>query len=153
METVSTFMIRNVGAVAPSDTLAHASHIMKEHAIGMLAVCDGPRMIGVITDQDIAAGAEACVKDVMTVAPVWCYEDTEVDDALRQLQGAGNSLIAVVNRQMNLVGLVSASDLVARHAASGETIMQDSARPIERRRNVNHVLTNLSPREGPYSRF
>src|SRR3546814_11841135 len=85
-------MTRSVETVTPDLTIHTAARMMDDLNVGVLPVCDGTRLIGVITDRDItvratAAGlgpAECRVGDVMTEELRWCLEDAPIDEAPRR---------------------------------------------------------------------
>lgn len=76
-------MTHEVHAVSPQESLRHAAQKMKSWDIGALPVCQNDKLIGLITDRDIAVRAVAegrnpessCVSDAMTCDLVFCYED------------------------------------------------------------------------------
>jgi CBS domain-containing protein len=80
---VKDIMTRNVDVVAPGDTLEQATRKMDELNIGPLPVCEGNRVVGILTDRDItvratAAGADpkaTLVYEAMTQDLATCYED------------------------------------------------------------------------------
>jgi CBS domain-containing protein len=91
---------------------------MKTLDVGSLPVCDNDRLVGLITDRDIAvrAVAEGCdprtttVQNVMTPDVLYCFEDQVVQEAA-QLMSEQQVRRVVLNRDKRLVGIVSLSDL------------------------------------------
>lgn len=57
MQRISEIMTRNVQAVAPQDTVRRTAQMMDELNVGALPVCDGNRVVGMVTDRDITAHA------------------------------------------------------------------------------------------------
>ena len=53
MQTVSEVMTRGVRFLAPQENLQHAAQMMGELDVRALPVCDGNRLVGMITDRDI----------------------------------------------------------------------------------------------------
>lgn len=96
--------------------------MMKQCDIGMLPVCDGKRLVGCITDRDLAvrATAEACdplktrVKDVMTPNVFWCYDDQNIEDAAQLMEEKQVRRLPIINRDKRLVGIISLGDLALR---------------------------------------
>jgi CBS domain-containing protein len=73
-------MTRGVEVVRPDDTLQEAARKMKSLDVGALPVCDGDRLVGMITDRDIIVRATAEGRDprtTMTAEVVYVYEDEE----------------------------------------------------------------------------
>jgi CBS domain-containing protein len=96
---VADVMTRDVAVVRPDDAIRHAAQKMDELNVGVLPVCKGRRLVGMITDRDItvratAAGRlphEAKVEDAMSGDVRWCFEDAsteEVLDMIRSRSGA-----------------------------------------------------------------
>lgn len=111
MIKVADVMTRDPVVIAPDVTVATAAAIMDGLNIGLLPVCDGRRLLGVVTDRDIAmhdkASAEvSTVSTVMTTAVRTC---TEVDD-LEHLEAAVLDLqvphLPVIDADHHLIGVV-----------------------------------------------
>ena len=81
-------MTSNVQVVAPDATIREAATLMKALDIGPLPVCDGRRLLGVVTDRDLTVRATADgrdpnttrVREVMSEGVVTCFEDDDVKD-------------------------------------------------------------------------
>jgi CBS domain-containing protein len=117
---VRDVMTKGAECVRPADSLQQAAQKMRVLDVGPLPVCgDQDRLVGMITDRDIAvrAVAEACdprttaVQDVMTPDVVYCYEDQDVQQAARLMQEHQVRRLVVLNRDKRLVGIVSLGDL------------------------------------------
>ena len=108
--------------ISPDAMICEAARIMKQRDIGMLPVCDGQRLVGAITDRDlvIRAIAEGCdalktkVKDVMTPGICYCFEDQDLEEVARLMEGKQIRRIAVLNRDKSLVGIASLGDFALR---------------------------------------
>lgn len=121
MQTVSQIMTRNVQFIAPHENLQRAAQLMDELNVGALPVCDGDRLVGMLTDRDItvratAAGmspADAHVEDVMSTDVRWCFEDQSLDDVLEQMSDTQIRRVPVVTHDdaHRLVGIVSLGDI------------------------------------------
>src|SRR3546814_15297800 len=84
---VSECRTREVEIVDPDTTLQNTARIMAEIDAGILPVSDGERLIGIITDRDIAVRGVALgrspdtrVGDVMSQEVLYCFEDQDVED-------------------------------------------------------------------------
>src|SRR5262245_21736757 len=86
---VCEVMTRKVECIQPHVTLQAAAERMKALDVGSLPVCENDRLVGIVTDRDIAIRSVASghdplterVRDVMTFKINYCYEDHDVDKA------------------------------------------------------------------------
>jgi CBS domain-containing protein len=122
--TVAQAMNRGVTTVRPDDTVKHAAIMMEACEIGPLPVCDGDRIVGMVTDRDITTRAVAAgrdpeattVREVMTAERiVYCRSDQSLDEAVRLMEEHQVRRLPVVDEQKRLVGILALAD-VARHA-------------------------------------
>lgn len=126
MQRVSEIMTRNARVVAPGETLQRAAQLMDELDVGALPVCDGERLVGMITDRDLtvrgmAAGMlpqQAHVDEIMSGEVRWCYEDQPLDEVMAQMGDSQVRRIPVISHdeQRRLVGMLSLGDLATRAA-------------------------------------
>lgn len=106
----------------PTDTLHTVARLMLNHDCGEIPVCEGTKVVGVITDRDItcravAAGrdpatvtaSEVMTRDVFTVAG-----DEKVEQALALMETNLVRRLPVVGREGEIIGIVSQADLVAK---------------------------------------
>jgi len=106
----------------PSDTLVTVASQMVDRDCGIVPVCDGARLVGVITDRDLVCRAMAQQKDpattpasdVMTRGVTVVDEDAHLGAALDLMESELIRRLPVVNAMGRLVGIVSEADLVAR---------------------------------------
>lgn len=137
MTAISEVMTPDVTVVSPRDSVRQAAQRMAEWNVGIVPVCDGKKLVGVVTDRDIAiravpadrAPADIPVSDIMSSSVYWCYEDQSVGEALQEMGGRQIRRIPVVNRNMELVGIVSLGDLAARESAHTDPILQEISTP------------------------
>jgi CBS domain-containing protein len=118
MQQLKDVMSRDVKMVTPETTIREAAQQMRDGDFGMLPVAENDRMIGAISDRDIAVravaddkGPETPVRDVMSRGICWAYEDDSVDVAARLMSERQIRRLPVVNRDKRLVGIVSLGDL------------------------------------------
>lgn len=124
---VKDIMTKNVASLNPEDTVEHAAQLMKEYNIGSLPVCNEEKVIGIITDRDIAIRSSAegenvqkqTVRDIMTSNPVTIKSDVDVKDAARVMSERQIRRLPVVESN-NLVGMLSLGD-VSVESSSNET--------------------------------
>jgi CBS domain-containing protein len=124
MQTVSEVMTRNVQVISPQESLQRAAQLMDELNVGALPVCNGERLVGMVTDRDItirgsAEGRlpqEAHVDEVMSGEVRWCFEDQPLDEVMIQMADSQVRRIPVVSHdeQHRLVGIVSLGDVATR---------------------------------------
>ena len=115
---VSKFMTRDVQLVTPTQTIRDAARMMAELDAGSLPVQQDDRLVGMITDRDIAVRAVAHgkspdtpVRDVMSREVLYCFDDQEVKDIARNMGEVKVRRLPVVNRDKRLVGIISLGDL------------------------------------------
>lgn len=116
---VKGVMTTGVECIAPDASIQDAAQKMKSLDVGPLPVCEKDRIVGFITDRDIVIRAicDGCdttntkVRDVMSSGVVYCFEDDDVEDAARMMQEKQIRRLVVLDRNKQLVGLVSLGDL------------------------------------------
>lgn len=130
---VNAVMTRNVEAVSPAETLEQAAKKMRMRNVGILPVVDEQKVIGLLTDRDIVLRAVSegmrpymtRVRDVMTRKVISCYEDQSITAVSWLMEKNFVHRLVVLDRQGNLVGLVSLSDIAAKiknEALSGHVL-------------------------------
>jgi CBS domain-containing protein len=115
---ISECMTRDVRLVSPDDTIERAAQIMGSVDAGVLPVTDGERLVGMITDRDIAirgvgegCGPSARVGDVMSQEVKYCFDDAETDEVLDNMAQIQVRRLPVVDHHKRLVGIISLADL------------------------------------------
>ena len=115
---VSEVMTRQVVVASPDDTVQQAAGRMAELDTGVLPVGEGDRLVGMITDRDIAVravaqgkGPDVTVRDVMTPEVRYCFEDESLDDVVRNMGDNKVRRLPVMSRDKRLVGIVSLGDV------------------------------------------
>lgn len=134
---ISECMSHEVRIAAPDHSMQSAAQLMADLDAGFLPVADNDRLIGVVTDRDIAirgvaAGRppEASIREVMSDEIKYCFVDQEVADVLANMGDIQVRRLPVVDRDKRLVGIVSLGDLAGNGDASaaGEAL-GEIARP------------------------
>lgn len=122
--------------VAPGTTLLEAAKRMRDKDIGSLLVGEHDKIIGMVTDRDIACRgvaqnlnpANTPVRKVMSERIFWCFDDQEIENAAHLMEKKKVRRLAVMNREKRMVGFLSVDDLAHRaHALSGEVLDQVTA--------------------------
>jgi CBS domain-containing protein len=119
---VNEAMTREVRITSPEATVQRAASMMADLDVGALPVADDERLVGMITDRDIAIrgvaggrGPEAKVQEVMTVEVMYCFDDQDLDEVARNMAELQVRRLPVVNRQKRLVGILSLGDVALSH--------------------------------------
>ena len=130
MQLVSEVMTRNVQSVAPGDTVRRAAQMMDDLNVGALPVCDGERLVGMVTDRDITVRAtsaglgpeEARVEQVMSADVRCCHEDQPLEEVAQQMANTQIRRVPVVSRDeaQRLVGIVSLGDIATKAAGGAD---------------------------------
>jgi len=131
MTQVFEVMTRGVRSLAPQDSIVRAAQTMDELDVGVVPVCDGDRLVGMVTDRDIVVRAVAKgraaddtpLADVMSPDPRWCFEDQSVDEVLEQMRDARIRRVAVLDHAEHLVGMLSLGDVAVKADGDGAGIV------------------------------
>jgi CBS domain-containing protein len=116
---IRDIMTRNPEVVRPDDKLQTAAMKMRELDVGVVPVCDGRKLRGMLTDRDIAVRAVAegqdprsvTVQDVMTPDVTYCMEDDSLEEVARIMKEEQIRRLPIVDNNHDLVGIVSLGDL------------------------------------------
>jgi len=121
MHTIKDVMSRDVQVISPDATIADAARCMRDGDFGMMPVGENDRMIGSISDRDIAIravaegrGGDAKVRDVMSGHIRWAYEDEPVTRAAAIMGEYQIRRLPIVNRDKRLVGIVALGDIAVK---------------------------------------
>jgi CBS domain-containing protein len=130
-------MTRTAELTTPDDTLRHAAQMMKECDCGVLPVAEGDRLVGMLTDRDIAVrgiaagkGPDAKVREAMTEEVLYCFDDEDLSHVCQNMAEIQVRRLPVMNRDKRLVGIVSLSDLAKKEANTAKAL-RGIARPSE----------------------
>ena len=122
---VSEVMTRDVRTVRPDQTAKEAASFMLSEDAGSIPVTDGDRLIGMITDRDIAVrgvakghGPDTPVRELMTDDIICVRDNDDVDDVASKMSEAQVRRLPVIDRDERLCGIVSLGDL-SRDGDSG----------------------------------
>ncbi len=130
---VSDVMTREVATVRADQTAQDAANFMLQGDAGSIPVTEGERLIGMITDRDIAVrgvasgrGPETPVRELMSSGLVCARADDDVEEIAMRMSEAQVRRLPVIDESENLVGIVSLGDLSretsgeeAHHALEG----------------------------------
>ena len=145
---VAEVMTRDVRLIEPNQTIRDAARLMAEMDAGIMPVREGDRLVGMITDRDIAVravaqgrGPDTAVREVMTDEVKYCFEDDDTDAVARNMADIQVRRLPVLTRDKRLVGIISLGDLAVsgrgrqgrrsrgRHLATGWAAQPDRRSP------------------------
>ncbi|MDK4741112.1 CBS domain-containing protein [Rhizobium sp. CNPSo 3464] len=111
-------MTHDVRITNPDETILQAARTMADLDAGVLPVGDHDRLVGMITDRDIAIrgiangkGPDAKVRDVMTSEVKYCFDDQEIDEVCRNMGNIKVRRLPVLDHSKRLVGILSLGDI------------------------------------------
>jgi CBS domain-containing protein len=135
-KTVRKVMTSKLCSIDMGKTVAYAAKMMRDEDVGIAPIVEGDRLVGVLTDRDIAVRVvaegrdpeqvkvtEVASRDVVTLDP-----DQDLDEATRLMARHQVRRLPVVEEDGRLVGVVAQAD-VAQHAderRTGEVVEQIS---------------------------
>jgi CBS domain-containing protein len=118
MNKISEVMTRGIQIVNPDQTIREAAMTMAREDIGSLPVGENDRLVGMITDRDIALRAvaegrspETKIRDVMTDNIKYCYEDEDIQHVAQNMAELQVRRLPVINRDKRVVGIVALSNV------------------------------------------
>jgi CBS domain-containing protein len=121
-------MTRDVAVVRPDHSVEEAARMMAAVDVGLLPVGEGDRLVGMITDRDIALraigdgkGPSTDVGQVMTRDVKYCYEDEDTAHVSRNMAEQQVRRLPVLSRDKRLVGILSLADIAQLEAGVRET--------------------------------
>ena len=136
MQKLKDVMTRDVQVIGPDETIQEAARQMRKGNFGMLPVGENDRMIGAISDRDIAINAVSegkapgtKVREVMSEGIVWAYEDDSLDDAAKLMSKHQIRRLPIVDAGKRLVGIVALGDFAVDNSdieSVGETLSEIS---------------------------
>jgi CBS domain-containing protein len=125
---VSKAMSSDVKIANPNESIREAARLMAKLDCGSLPVGENDRLVGMITDRDIAIRAVAegksastKVRDVMSTEVKYCFEDDDLDQVSHNMADLKVRRLPVLNHDKRLVGIVSLGDIALTDGAGGAT--------------------------------
>lgn len=123
MKTVADVMTRDVRRLTPEDSPLQAAKAMQELNVGAIPVCEGDRLVGMVTDRDIVlrcvsreADPKSCkLSDIMSGHVRTVRESDDVQEVLSEMSSAQVRRMPVVDQQDRLVGIISLGDIAIEH--------------------------------------
>lgn len=139
MTTIAQCMTRDPITIGPHETLQRAATLMDELNVGALPVCEGTRLVGIVTDRDITVRATAAGLDptrtqvdlVMSEGVRCCTLQHSAAEVLRRMAGTQIRRLPVLDEHERLVGIVSLGDIAARRADGTEEALARISTPSQ----------------------
>jgi CBS domain-containing protein len=130
---VADCMSSDVQVVTPDQPIQEAARMMLQADAGVMPVGDGERLIGMVTDRDIAVrgvaeglGPETPVRSVMTEEVLFAFEDEDVEDVAVKMSDSQVRRFPVLSRQdQRLVGIVSLGDISRSDQSDAASVALD----------------------------
>jgi len=128
---VNEAMSPDVKLASPDQTIQDAARTMAEIDAGILPVAQGDRLVGMITDRDIAVRAVARglppstpISEVMSREVLYCFDDDEIETVAENMSDIQVRRLPVVNRDKRLVGILSLADIAMKEGpqSAGEAV-------------------------------
>jgi CBS-domain-containing membrane protein len=131
---VTDSMSSNPCSIDADKSVAYAAKMMKDEDVGLAPIVEGERLVGTVTDRDIAIRAVAAgkdpettkVKEIATREVVTIDPGQELDEALRLMAEHQVRRLPVIEEDGRLVGVLAQAD-VAKDASP-----EDTGRLVER---------------------
>ena len=122
-------MTPDVQLCTPEDTLRDAAEAMAALNCGLLPVTDNERLVGMISDRDIAVrgvamgrGPDARVRDVMTTNVKYCFEDQDIEEITMNMGDIQVRRLPVMSRDKRLVGIIALGDIARANSSDGTAV-------------------------------
>jgi CBS domain-containing protein len=140
MQTINDIMTRDVRTISPEETVRRAAQMMDELNVGSIPVCDGSKLVGMITDRDITVRSTAAgqapeatrVGDVMSTDVRTCNPNQSVDEVLGQMGDVQIRRVPVIDQDSHaIVGIVSLGDMATKHSAQVDRALDEISTPSE----------------------
>ena len=137
---IADLMTPSVDLVDPSMPIRDAAARMRDDDVGALPVGENDRLVGMVTDRDIAvrgvasdrAPGDCAVRDLMSGGVCYCFEADEAEQGARTMAEHRVRRLPILNADKRLVGLLSIADLA--RAGHGQTALGAVSEPTPEHR-------------------
>jgi len=133
---VSEAMTRDVRIVTPGQPIREVAKQMLEIDAGVMPVGENDRLVGIITDRDIALravaqgkGPDTPVREVMSTNVLYCYDDEDLDHCAKNMAEQQVRRLPVVNRDKRLVGILSLGNIAQRENRAASKAVKGVTKP------------------------
>ena len=125
-------MTRNAQTITPEQSIREAAALMASIDSGALLVNEQDRLVGMVTDRDIAIravaqglGADTPVRKVMSGSIRYCFEDEDVQHVAQNMADIQMRRLPVLSREKRLIGVVSLGNIASCHSPRvSDTVLQ-----------------------------
>jgi CBS domain-containing protein len=118
-ESVSRLQPTEARILAPTQPVADAVALMRQHKVGCVMLCEGDRLVGVFTERDLLRRVLAAGKPlntplsaVMTSRPVTVQPKESVSTAIKRMEEGGYRHLPVTDAAGKPVGILSVKRIV-----------------------------------------
>jgi CBS domain-containing protein len=115
---VSEAMSSDVNIASPEQSIREAARTMARIDAGVLPVGENDRLVGMITDRDIAIravgtgkGPETRIREIMSAEVRYCFEDDDIEEVAHNMADLKLRRLPVLNAEKRLVGIISLADM------------------------------------------
>ena len=146
---ISEIMTRDPELIDPNASIREAAKRMRSENVGALPVGENDRLIGMVTDRDIAMRAVAddkpadttSVREVMSEKIFYCFDDNDLDEAARCMAEHQVRRLPVLNRDKRLVGIIALADLASTGEECEKKALEGVSEPTGEPRRESLELT------------
>jgi CBS domain-containing protein len=136
---ISDLMTRDPISIGPRETVQRAAQLMDDLNVGVLPVCEGDRLVGIVTDRDITVRATAAGLDprmtevdlVMSDRVRCCSTRQSAAEVLRQMAAVQIRRMPVLDDSQQLVGMVALGDIAVRMPEGVQDTLRQISVPAE----------------------
>jgi CBS domain-containing protein len=121
---VNEAMTSDVKVASPNQTICDAARMMAQIDAGVLPVGENDRLVGMITDRDIAIravgagkGPQTPIREIMSREVMYCFEDDELDDVVANMADIKVRRLPVLDHDKRLIGILSLGDIALTEGA------------------------------------
>ncbi len=134
---IKEIMTSDPELIDPNASIREAAKRMKSEDIGALPVGENDRLIGMVTDRDIAIRGVAedrtpdatTVRDVMSEKIFYCFEDDDIEDAAQCMAENQVRRLPILNRDKRLTGIISLADIAQTGEDCEKTALEGVSEP------------------------
>lgn len=144
---IKDVMTLEVVTLAPTAKAKDAAALMRSLNIGAIPICEGTRLMGMVTDRDLVLRVMAeglnpeheTIQTIMTSDVDYCYEDQTVEEAAQVMQDRQVRRLPIINRENELVGIVSLGDVAVKGTdrMTTATALEEISQPTEPKWHVD----------------
>ena len=120
-------MTTDVEVIRPETSVSQAAQKMRSLDVGALPVCEGQRLVGMVTDRNITIRATAYghdpntvpVRNYMSSDLICCFEDQDIKEAEELMRQRRVRRLPILTREKQIAGTVALGDLASRAVGVG----------------------------------